>query len=365
MRFRRWWQSLSFYWQTYLIIVAFVAVLSIAIDMAELPIIGRLLSDEELEKYWRIDPFGFTWVEAMLWVLGSLLPSLVVGLLVVHLVERRLDGVVKASRTIADGDLSARVPERASGKDAFSNLAQNFNQMADSLQRFNRNEKRLMADISHELRSPLTRMGVAVSVLENSKDANEFKTTLQMLENDIDHMNNLVEVLLIQGRNRASGMEERKAIDVTERLVDLAEKFTVLGRDKGKTFAVEAKEGLLANAYDTKLRMVFENILSNALFYTPPGSEVAIRAERSGETIIVTVRDQGPGVDETDLENIFHHFFRTDLSRTRNSGGVGLGLAIVRESVVEIGGKVSASNARPGLEVKVTLPAAEEETAHQ
>lgn len=356
-RFRRWWSSLSFYWQIYLILVLFISLLVTIVDGVLEPFtVSLFLPPEDLERFRIFDSSSFTWIESVLWIIGVLLQSLVVVGLVIGLVRRKLDSVVHATQLIADGDLSTRVPDIGSGRDIFSNLSKYFNSMADSLQDSNRNEKRLMADISHELRSPLTRMSVAVSILEESGVPEGSAETLQMLENDIEHMNNLVEVLLIQGKNRAAHSEVKTQVNISALLTDLSTNFCILGREDKKRLVNEIEPGIVVSGYETKMRMIFENILSNAFFYTPPHSEVCIRAHTDGKEAVISIRDHGPGVPEDDLEKIFQIFFRTDTSRTRDSGGVGLGLSLAREAVAELNGRISASNTKPGLLITVQLP---------
>lgn len=357
MKLRRWWHSLSFYWQLYLIMVLFVGAVVVAVEVILEPgLLGLLLTPEEAKLYHQQDQAGFTWIEILLWVVGVFTPPLVVGLFVMGMVRRKLESMLGATRRIAGGDFSARVPDFGSGRDAFSLLSRDFNLMADSLERSHRNEKRIMADISHELRSPLTRMGVAASILAGDRHADDFDSTMELLEKDLDHMNELVEILLIQGRNRSVGAGEIHPVAISEMAADMADRYNVLGRDARKRFVTDAAPGLFASGYDLRVRMVLENILSNALFYMPSDSVADIVVRERDDRIVVSVRDRGPGVPEGELTDIFRHFYRTDVSRTRDSGGVGLGLAIVKESVLEMGGQVEAVNADPGLEVRVSLP---------
>lgn len=355
MNLRRWWHSLDFYWKLFLItFLSFGMVITIIEHIVDPIINSRMLPPEALEYYNRID-YDFD-VELLSWLVGVLCPSFLVACFVVFVVRKMLNEVVDVTKKLADGDLSARVPEFGSGKDVFANLTRHFNHMADSLQRLYRNERRMIADISHELRSPLTRMELATTILQSSSDRDEHELSLGMLKNDIEHMNSLVTVLLIQGRNRAAELGERDDIDVADFLVDIADKFNVLGRDKHKRFVTEVTSSLMINGYETRLRMAVENVLSNALFYMPSNSDTLIRSYHQDGSVIVQITDSGPGVPEEDLESIFQHFFRSDSSRDRKSGGVGLGLAIVKESVAINNGSVHAENANPGLRISMIFP---------
>lgn len=359
MNIRRRWHSLDFYWKLYIIsFLSFGTVITIIENIID-PIINyRMLPPEALVYYKHIDnTSGF---ELISWLVGIVFPSFLIGGLVVFVVRKLLNEVVETTKKLADGDLSARVPEFGSGKDVFANLTQHFNRMADSLQRLYRNERRMIADISHELRSPITRMELAATILENSEDRDELKFTFGMLKNDIEHMNNLITVLLIQGCNRAAELGDQSEIDVTELLVDMADKFNVLGQDKHKSFITEVDSELFIYGYETRLRMAVENVLSNALFYMPSDSETSIRGYRQNGSVVIQITDSGPGVPDGDLESIFHHFFRSDSSRDRKSGGVGLGLAIVKESVELNNGSVRADNASPGLCIAMNYPCCSE-----
>ena len=146
-------------------------------------------------------------------------------------------------------------------------------------------------------------------------------------------------------------------MDVSRLLAELADDFAFQGEARQKKLRANLAPDLAVYGSLGLLQSLFGNILSNAVFYTPDNGEVHLAAARCGENVVVTVRDFGPGVPEEQLEDIFRAFYRVDSSRSRVSGGAGLGLAIAREAAIRHNGCIEARNATPGLEITVTMPA--------
>lgn len=360
MRWRERWKRLSVFWQVYIFTAVLFGVVVTVIDGVVDGILDDYFKESSFSQYY-ISFWGFheEWYEVVLWFVGVVIPTLSVSYFVATMVEKRLSGMGKAAKRLASGDFSARIEEKGGDdKDAFDQVARTFNRMAESLELATRNEKRLLADISHELRSPLTRMNVSTALLSKDKSPGERAKILQGLENDIAHMTNLVGLLLAQGRERSIEREVTKPIDISEIALRMTEKFDMTGRGSGKSFRASATPGLEVLGSGKRAELVLENILANALFYMPPGSVTEVTVAAEGESIRLSVRDHGPGVPDDRLEYIFRAFYRVDLSRARGSGGAGLGLALVNEAVLTMGGHVRARNADPGLEIVVTFPRA-------
>ncbi len=352
MRLRRWWNALGFFWQVYLLMaLSFAGIIALVEGLLEPLAIYRL-------RGFAIAYPG--WNELFLWMLGAVAPTLVAGYVLTRVVMKRLGAMDRATRRLASGELAARIPETGDEKDVFNRLAINFNTMADSLERLVDNEKRLLADISHELRSPLTRMNVATALLPKKRDDAGFEALVRNLESEIEQMNSLVGMLLEQGRARIMDQEKRTRIDLSRLASEIVDSYRDAGRENGVGIAARIDPNLAIYGNPARLRMILENILGNAVFYAPAGSAIDAVIDGDGRTIRLSVRDYGPGVPEKHLPDIFRAFFRVDGSRARNSGGVGLGLTLAKEAALAMGGDIGARNALPGLEVTVTLPRAVE-----
>lgn len=348
MKLRAWYRSLTFYWQVYLVTVISFGVIIMIVEWGLEPVV-----EDMLEGWYGKDE---DWHEVPLWIVSVGVPSLFVGSMLSSMVSRRLEGLEQATSRLARGDLGARIETDGTKDDVFDRLAANFNSMAESLEILIAGEKRLLADISHELRSPLTRLGVAAEILEKKGGKGDIAPTVAAVGREVELMSDLVEMLLLRGRERLAAAGEPEPLDLADILLDIGGHFSRLAEDGGKYVRLGIGEDLRILGTAGRLRSIFENLLENALFYSPPGGEIAFTAVREGDEAVVTVRDFGPGVPPEQLKNIFRAFFRADPSRARTSGGVGLGLTLAREAATAMGGTITAKNALPGLEVVVRLP---------
>ncbi len=271
-----------------------------------------------------------------------------------RLLTSRLAQLRTASRRLARGDLSTRAPVRARGGDETDELARDFNTMAAQLQERILAQKRLLSDVSHELRSPLARLHVALALAQQDPGASE--RHLQRIETEAERLEALIAQLL---ESQASGTDHEEHIDLVALLQVLAEDTRFEGSARGVTVALDSDvaEALVATTGDL-LRKAFDNILRNALSHSPDHAAIAVHVAQTADHYDVTIRDEGPGVPSEDLERIFGEFYRVDTARARESGGYGLGLAIARRAVTLHGGEITAENSGSGLAVHVRLPAA-------
>lgn len=302
-----------------------------------------------------MDDAGFNdWHEVVLWAVSIIIPAIIGGYLLSKKLSDKLDSMNRVSKQLALGDLGARLAVTGDDNDGFDIMARNFNEMADAIERQLRDERRLLADISHELRSPITRMTIAVELLKRRQGQDN--AMLLRLESEVGHMGGLVGTLLQQAKERAHKTGKVGDLDLTALLQEVAGDFDFEGRRQEKRVTLAGAGSLVIQGNELLLRRMLGNLLSNALFYTPVGGSVEVTAVRLDDMARITVRDFGPGVPAEQLESIFRAFYRVDDSRARSSGGVGLGLALVKEAVGLHGGFVMAENAGPGLRVTVTLP---------
>lgn len=275
------------------------------------------------------------------------------GVLAVHLASP-----LRKLRTVVDrfgqGDLSARVGSKR--KDEIGELSSAFDQMAVRIETLLTAERRLLQDVSHELRSPLARLDVAVDLAVTSEDRG---VSLGRIKRDVVRLSVLVDELL--QLTRAEGdpsAREHEEIDLDDLLRNLVDQCGVEAEAKGSRLVLNAEEPCAVLGERELLHRAVENVVRNAIRHAPEGTSVEMRLEQRGNLAVVVVRDHGPGVPDAFLQPIFEPFFRAEGHRSRASGGVGLGLAIARRAVSLHQGKISAQNARPGpgLIVEIELP---------
>lgn len=351
MTFRDWWRRLNFFWKSFLfLLVLMFSTVALVEGIVEPLAEAVLLSySGKLQR----------WHETLLGMGTVIFPVIVCGYVFAGVLSRRVNAMAAAAERVSRGNFAARLEVCPGSRDAFDRLAGSFNDMARSLESLIANERRLLTDISHELRSPLARMQIALELLPLKEDVAERERLIGRLEKDVRHMNELVEMLLGQGRERLLALNaEEEAVDISALLKDVVADIAFNGLPEGKTVTSVVPSGVLVMGYPPLFRTMLMNVGMNALFYTPPGKPVYVYLVRRDEEIRIHVRDFGPGVPEADLENIFRIFYRADDSRTRATGGAGLGLALAREAATLCGGTLEARNADPGLEIYASFPAA-------
>src|SRR5580692_7189772 len=286
----------------------------------------------------------------------------IVGLVVLlcYAFAYHLTSPVRRLRAVVDcfgrGDFSARAP--ANRKDELGELARSFNQMASRIQTLLSAERRLLLDISHELRSPLARLGVAVELARSGEDREHM---LDRIQKEADRLNELVAELLQVTRVEGDpSMQRSETLPLDELLADIVYDSLLEAQAKDCTLLLKAPVAVNLSGDEELIRRAVENVIRNAIRYAPSGTPIDIELKKSGDMAEICVRDYGPGVPAEALPRIFDPFYRVDSDRNRGSGGVGLGLAIARRSVELHKGKLTARNANPGLLVAIELPLAPE-----
>ncbi len=267
-----------------------------------------------------------------------------------------------ATRQFAAGDLTTRVgPQLGGRKDELADLGRDFDIMAERIEELVNAQNRLVGDISHELRSPLARLNVALE-LARQRAGGEAGGALDRIERESERLNELIGHLLTLTRLESGGENIIKVPVKLDRLVhDIAEDADFEARTRNCKVKVVRSEAVTINGMEEMLHRAIENVIRNAVRYTREGSEVEIalslKTGNDQTNAIITVRDYGPGVPDNQLNNLFRPFYRVDDSRNRQSGGTGIGLAITEKAVRLHGGTVTASNAADGgLIVEIDLP---------
>lgn len=272
---------------------------------------------------------------------------------------RKLRGT---THEFADGNLGARAADKlVMRRDEIGDLGSDFNTMAERLQAMVAAQHRLLGDISHELRSPLARMSVALE-LARKRAGSEAKSALDRIEHESETLNEMIGHLLKLTRLE-SGTDglRRTEVDLAQLVREVADDADFEARSRNRSVHVVTCDECTTSGTEELLRSAVENVVRNAVRYTAEGTEVevALRLRNGGDnSAVISVRDHGQGVPEEAMDKIFHPFYRTEDARDRESGGSGLGLAIASRAVRLHGGSVQAANvAAGGLEVTISLPA--------
>ncbi len=292
---------------------------------------------------------------------GLLLMALVVSgllcfLLVAWLINplRRLQSNV---RRITDGDLRARLPKKLTQrKDEVGVLCRDFNIMAERLEVLDQSKERLMRDVSHELRSPLTRLQLALA-LARSKAGDIAANEHERMERDIDRLNVMIGQILAWSRIETAINGESKEVfsfdQVIRNLVDNADFEAAMA---GHSVLLVRCDTCSFYGVKEWLASAVENIVRNAIRFSPSGKNIEVRLLGRDDDIVISIRDYGPGVPEEDLEHLFEPFYRVDETRGGDNSGTGLGMAIAHAAVSNHGGVIMAENAHPGLRISIRLP---------
>ncbi len=270
-------------------------------------------------------------------------------------------GVISPIRRIAatiarfgHGDLTTRV--HTSRMDEIGQLGRSFNQMAERLERLIASERRLLGDISHEIRSPLARLKFAVKLARTAPDP---KGALDRIERDVDRITalvaDIVEITFIEGDPTVQDMG---MLSVGEIIDDIVRDCALEAQFRDCSISVSGSLHGRVLGNRELLRRAVENVVRNAIRYAPQQSEIHLALSETAREASIAVRDFGPGVPEDTLKRIFDPFFRVEEARDTNGGGSGMGLSIAKRAVQLHHGCIVAENAAPGLRIRITIPLA-------
>src|SRR6267142_3025499 len=274
-----------------------------------------------------------------------------------------IHSIQSAARRVAQGDLSARVPHAISlRRDELAALAMDFDSMVERIEMLIRTQKTLLNSVSHELRSPLARLNVCLAMIRKHMPE-EVIDIGERMERDVARIDTLMGQLLTLSRLEAGlSSGERENVNFTLLVQEVASDGNFEAQSLGKAVSLETSSPIVLERADSlALRSACENIVRNAIHFTRPGTEVKVALGidngASSSQVILTVCDEGPGVPNDALQNIFSPFFRIN-EPERQSEGNGLGLAIAVEAIRLHHGSITASNLSPGgREISVRMPA--------
>src|SRR5579883_252198 len=298
---------------------------------------------------------------------ATLAIALLVSTVVCFFLTRHLVGPIdrlrQATREMAAGNLSVRMAPSFKGRqDDLALLAADFDKMAERVQTLLESKQQLLRDVSHELRSPLTRLQLALSLARREDGGVERQLT--RIANEADRLEQLIaRILKLVRLERPASAFEGVPVDVGKLLETIAQDVAIEAEARSCSVSVRADSGLEVAGDPELLRSAFENVMRNAVRYGPSGSSVVVTA-KGQDRIEICVRDHGPGVPEKDLRLIFEPFYRVDAARDRAGGGDGLGLGIAAGAIAVHGGSIEARNVPDGgLEVVIRLPALQQRSA--
>ncbi len=295
----------------------------------------------------------------LLWTLklGTIF-SAIICLVIAHYLTKPIERMRDATHELARGNLDIRAGENLGNRhDEIAELVRDFDTMAGELRNQIQSERNLLSGVSHELRSPIARIRLALALARNA-GGEEQAEMLNRIEQDTIQLDSMLEQILAVARLE-SGQQKPKFEQLT--LNDIIDdvlhdaKFEAAATAAEITYRPGAE--IKVNGDAGLLRSAIENVVRNAIFYSGKEGRIAVFLFSSERDAIISIRDNGPGVPENALPLLFKPFYRVDDSRGTNTGGMGLGLAIVRNAVAVHGGSVSAKNVSPhGLEVELRVP---------
>lgn len=322
-----------------------------------------------LEKEMRVRPAVLLAASDNIWQSSLLVdlktPVIIVGCVllfslafwypVVYKLVRALSELTAATERIAEGNFDVRVQSRH--KDELGRLAEGVNVLAARLDGYVSGQKRFLGDISHELRTPIARLQMALELLSESQNlSDEDRKLVADIREEITEMTQLVSELLAFSKAGLKGSTPSlKNFDLLQSVQSVVQRLSLKDRVR-----LEFSEAAIVCGDSNLLERAVSNILRNAVRYAGSDSLIFVSYRRSGEEGVLTIQDQGPGVSPEALPHLTEPFYRPESSRSRSLGGVGLGLAIVKSCTEASGGKVSIENgAQGGLAVTLRLKAAD------
>jgi signal transduction histidine kinase len=282
---------------------------------------------------------------------------------VARYLSRPISELRSAASRLAQGDLTARVGGKlANRSDEAAGLVREFDQMAERVADLIDAQRRLIGDISHEIKSPLARLSVALGLARRTAETYAPRQ-FERMERELERLSLLAgELLTLAGLEQNPTLAPQASVDlgaIVERV--LADAAYESQTRMGDIALHKHARPLLVTGDEDLLRRAIENVVRNAIFYTSPGTKVEVAlSSPDGRSARVEIRDHGPGVPEAALAHLFEPFYRVDQARARKTGGAGVGLSICERAVRLHGGSIAARNAAPrGLVVDISLPLAE------
>lgn len=267
--------------------------------------------------------------------------------------------IQKAANKLGNGELTTRVEKLDQRSDELGQLAKSFNRMAEKLEGSISAQQRLLADISHELRSPMTRLQLAIALAHKSKNsAEELEKYLLRCETEVGRLDDMLgDVIALSRLENTLPCFSSTPITLTNLLGDLINDAQFLADEKGININFVTHNSINVNGDEQLLASALSNILNNAVKYSSNNSEITVSLTTDKQWFSIEVSDSGAGVPEDALAQLFKPFYRVQNDRARITGGSGLGLAIAKQAVLAHHGEINAfNNKNKGLTIVIKLP---------
>jgi signal transduction histidine kinase len=295
----------------------------------------------------------------ILWTLklGTIF-SAIICLVIAHYLSKPIEHLRDATHELARGNLDIRAGRNLGNRrDEIADLVRDFDSMAGELRTQIQSERNLLSGVSHELRSPIARIRLALTLARDADD-DERVEMLDRIEQDTIQLDSMLEQILTVARLESGQNKPRfEHLLLNDVVNNVLHDANFEAAAMGANITFEGVGDVEVNGDAGLLRSAIENIVRNAIFYSGQGGKIEVRLGQENGMATISVQDNGPGVPEDSLSLLFKPFYRVDNSRGTTTGGMGLGLAIVRNAAVAHGGSVSARNLMPhGLEVELRLP---------
>lgn len=281
-----------------------------------------------------------------------------------HSVLKPVIQLQKASKRMAAGDLTARVGSACERTDELGQLGRDFNTMSAKVETLVNGQKRLLADISHELRSPLARLQLSIGIAQQyesqqqdpSSQSDGARLAIERIEKEAGQIESMIAQVLTLSRLDNQDVElNYQQVHLSQILTALIDDAKFEASQKQKQLEFYGQEDVIFNVDPQLIASAIENILRNAIHYSK--SRIQVRTSVTNNQLKMIIKDDGDGMESRQIQRIFEPFYRSSTARDRNSGGVGLGLAIAYRAIVQHMGSLQAKNADTGgLEVTIRLP---------
>jgi heavy metal sensor kinase len=290
----------------------------------------------------------------------ALLAAIMGGYFLVHRALRPVEQIGYKAEQITQHNLSERLPVARTG-DEVERLSISLNHMIGRLEDAVQNSKRFVADASHELRTPLTVLrGELENLAQDARIDKAARDTLGSMLEEVERLTEIVEGLVALSRlDAGEAKREWVQFDLAELAATTADQMSLLAEDKGISVQCDSKQGVLVQGDHARLKQVVVNLLDNAIKYTPNGGSIQLNVTRQNGHAILDVTDSGIGIPPDAVPHVFDRFFRVDKARSRDVGGAGLGLSIVKSVCTAHGAEVQVeSELGKGSHFRVKLPLA-------
>ena len=292
-------------------------------------------------------------------ILTPTLISFLLCLLLAHSFSKPIRLIKKATTKLGQGDFDSRVEGVGHLSGELEQLANSFNKMAEQLQQNQSSQRRLLGDVSHELRSPMTRLQMALGLAQQESTTPQAREQyLQRCQREIDRLDHMIENVLVLSRlENTLQNAEYEQVNLSTLIQNIINDEQFIADKKSIKISYNAPAKIILLADQTLLTSAISNVLNNAVKYSPEKSAINVQLLLEKQKVILVVSDSGNGVPEESLTQLFTPFYRVNLARDRATGGTGLGLAIAKQAVLTHQGEIFAkNNVDNGLSVIIELP---------